>query len=184
MQSLPMTRVSVARAACAFQPRVLPNHTTTAFAAIRQQEFSTQAEFRSDKVRDLFERITSTCEKDDAKRLGDYLNNEVFGRPFLPNEFYYRGFGARRVSGAASSAPSPEEAQPVKVTVDLKLTGFDPKAKIKVIKEVRAIAALSLKEAKDLVEGAPKVIQKDLKPEQADEIKVKLEQVGATIELV
>ena len=69
-------------------------------------------------------------------------------------------------------------------TVDLKLSGFDAKNKIKVIKEVRAIAGLGLKEAKELVESAPKTIQKDLKPEQAEELKAKLEAVGAQIELV
>ena len=66
----------------------------------------------------------------------------------------------------------------------MKLTGFDAKAKIKVIKEVRAIAGLGLKEAKELVEGAPKIIKKDLKPEEAEELKKKLEEVGATIEIV
>jgi large subunit ribosomal protein L7/L12 len=71
-----------------------------------------------------------------------------------------------------------------KTIFDLKLVGFDAKAKIKVIKEVRAIAGLGLKEAKELVESAPKVIQKDLKQEKADELKAQLEAVGAEIELV
>jgi ribosomal protein L7/L12 len=57
-----------------------------------------------------------------------------------------------------------EKAPIVEKTVfDLKLLGFDAKSKIKVIKEVRAIAGLGLKEAKELVEGAPTIIQKDLK---------------------
>jgi large subunit ribosomal protein L7/L12 len=76
-----------------------------------------------------------------------------------------------------------EEEQGPK-TVDLKLTGYDEKSKIKVIKEVRAIAGLGLKEAKELVEGAPKVITKDLSPEAAAELKEKLEAVGAQVELV
>ena len=67
---------------------------------------------------------------------------------------------------------------------DLKLVGFDAKAKIKVIKEVRSIAGLGLKEAKELVESAPKVIQKDLKPEKAEELKAALEAVGAQVEVV
>jgi large subunit ribosomal protein L7/L12 len=67
----------------------------------------------------------------------------------------------------------------------LKLVGFDAASKIKVIKEIRAmIAGLGLKEAKEMVESAPKVIQKDLKPEQAQELKAKLEEIGAQIELV
>jgi large subunit ribosomal protein L7/L12 len=72
----------------------------------------------------------------------------------------------------------------VKTLFDLKLVGFDATSKIKVIKEVRAIAGLGLKEAKEMVEGFPKVILKDLKQEQADEFKVKLEELGAIIELV
>jgi large subunit ribosomal protein L7/L12 len=71
-----------------------------------------------------------------------------------------------------------------KTVFDLKLVSYDDKAKIKVIKEVRAIAGLGLKEAKELVEGAPKVIQKDLKKEEAEELKAKLEEIGAQIEIV
>eukprot|EP00985_Skeletonema_marinoi_P014268 scaffold7207_cov94-Skeletonema_marinoi.AAC.1 len=63
------------------------------------------------------------------------------------------------------------------------LTGFDAKAKIKVIKEVRAITALGLKEAKDLVEGAPSTVKKDIKMEEAEELKAKLEALGATVEI-
>ncbi|GKY96281.1 hypothetical protein MPSEU_000587600 [Mayamaea pseudoterrestris] len=74
-------------------------------------------------------------------------------------------------------------AETVKL-VDLKLTGFDEKSKIKVIKEVRSIAGLGLKEAKELVEGFPKTIQKGLTPEAAEELKAKLEAVGAKVDLV
>jgi len=81
--------------------------------------------------------------------------------------------------GAAEDAVVEE-----KTLFDLKLVGFDAKAKIKVIKEVRAIAGLGLKEAKELVEGAPKVVKKDIKKEEAEELQKKLEEVGATIEVV
>ena len=84
--------------------------------------------------------------------------------------------------GAAEEAEEEAVEEGPKV-VDLKLTGFDAKAKIKVIKEVRSIAGLGLKEAKELVEGAPAVIQKDLKPEQAEELKAQLEAIGATVEI-
>ena len=63
----------------------------------------------------------------------------------------------------------------------MKLTGFDAKAKIKVIKEVRAITGLGLKEAKDAVEGstgAPFAIKKDVSKEEADEILEKIKEVG------
>ena len=55
--------------------------------------------------------------------------------------------------------------------------------KIKVIKEVRGITGLGLKEAKDLVEGAPKTLKENVKKEEAEEMKAKLEAVGATVEL-
>ena len=55
--------------------------------------------------------------------------------------------------------------------------------KIEVIKEVRALTGLGLKEAKDLVEGAPKTIKEDANKEEADKIKSTLEKVGAKVEL-
>ncbi|MDJ0951606.1 MAG: 50S ribosomal protein L7/L12 [Alphaproteobacteria bacterium] len=55
--------------------------------------------------------------------------------------------------------------------------------KINVIKEVRAITSLGLKEAKDLVEAAPKPVKEGVKKEEAEEIKKKLEEAGATVEL-
>jgi len=93
----------------------------------------------------------------------------------------YGGGGAVQGAGGAVAA---EEVVEEKTIFDLKLVGFDAKAKIKVIKEVRSIAGLGLKEAKEMVEGAPKVIQKDLKQEKADELKAKLEAVGAVVEIV
>jgi len=88
-------------------------------------------------------------------------------------------------SGETSSAKEEEVAKvEEKVIFDLKLEGFDPKAKIKVIKEVRAITGLGLKEAKELVEGAPKVIQKGIKKEEAEKLKEVLVAAGAIIEIV
>ncbi|MEC7437887.1 MAG: 50S ribosomal protein L7/L12, partial [Pseudomonadota bacterium] len=56
-------------------------------------------------------------------------------------------------------------------------------SKINVIKEVRAVTSLGLKEAKDLVEGAPKPIKEGVSKEEAEEIKGKLEEAGATVEV-
>jgi large subunit ribosomal protein L7/L12 len=87
--------------------------------------------------------------------------------------------------GGDDDDDGPEAAAVEEKTIfDIKLTAFDAKSKIKVIKEVRAIAGLGLKEAKEMVEGAPKTILKDIKKEQAEEIKIKLEELGATIEIV
>jgi len=67
---------------------------------------------------------------------------------------------------------------------ELKLVGYDAKSKIKVIKEMRTIVAgLGLKEAKEMVESVPKVFQKDLKEDAANEIKAKLEAVGGEVEM-
>ena len=65
---------------------------------------------------------------------------------------------------------------------NLILTGFGEK-KINVIKEVRAITGLGLKEAKDLVEGVPKPVKEGAAKDEADEIKSKLEEAGATVEV-
>jgi len=78
-----------------------------------------------------------------------------------------------------------EEVQEKKKLFELKLLGFEAKSKIKVIKEIRSLMSdLGLKEAKELVESAPKVIQKDLSEEQAQEMKQKLEEVGAQVEML
>jgi large subunit ribosomal protein L7/L12 len=82
------------------------------------------------------------------------------------------------VGGAAPAAEAVEE----KDEFDVILAAFGEK-KINVIKEVRAITGLGLKEAKDLVEGAPKTVKEGIKKEEAEEIKKKLEEAGATVEL-
>ena len=90
------------------------------------------------------------------------------------------GAGGGGGGGAAAEAEAPKEE---KTKFEVKLTGFDAKSKIKVIKEVRAITGLGLKEAKALVEGFPKSVKKDMKQEDADALKEKLEAVGAIIEI-
>ncbi|MGD1019709.1 MAG: 50S ribosomal protein L7/L12 [Verrucomicrobiia bacterium] len=83
-------------------------------------------------------------------------------------------------AGPAGAAAAP--AAEVKTTFDvvLKETGAN---KIGVIKEVRAVTSLGLKEAKDLVEGAPKTVKEGATKEEAEEIKKKLEAAGAKVEL-
>ena len=142
------------------------------------------SEFQHARAQDLFDRITQKCSKEDMPLLANEII-KILGRDFRPNEFYYTGFGGKRVAAGAAGGEAEVPAAPeVKTSVDVKLAAYDAKAKIKVIKEVRAICGLGLKEAKELVESAPKIIQKDLKPEQAEELKAKLEEIGATIELV
>ena len=80
--------------------------------------------------------------------------------------------------GAAAAAPAAEEQ--TEFTVVLKGAGAK---KIQVIKEVRAVTNLGLKEAKDLVEGAPGVVKEGVSKQEAEEIKKKLEAQGAVVEL-
>src|SRR5262249_2248694 len=79
--------------------------------------------------------------------------------------------------GGAAAAPAEEETQ---VTVVLAAIGDK---KIEVIKEVRAVTGLGLKEAKDLVEGAPKPVKEGIPKDEAEKIKATLEKVGAKVEL-
>ena len=81
-------------------------------------------------------------------------------------------------AGGAAATPVAE----VKTTFDVVLKETGPN-KIGVIKEVRAVTSLGLKEAKDLVEGAPKTVKEGVTKEEAEEIKKKLEAAGAKVEL-
>ncbi|MHA1550008.1 MAG: 50S ribosomal protein L7/L12 [Alphaproteobacteria bacterium] len=83
---------------------------------------------------------------------------------------------------AVAAAGGAAEAAEEKTEFDVVLTAVGDK-KINVIKEVRTITALGLKEAKDLVDGAPKTIKEGVKKEEAEEMKKKLTEAGATVEL-
>ena len=90
---------------------------------------------------------------------------------------------AAPVAVAAAAAPGAEAAAAEeKDSFDVVLASIGDK-KINVIKEVRAITGLGLKEAKDLVESAPKPVKEGVGKDEAEELKAKLEEVGATIEL-
>ena len=88
------------------------------------------------------------------------------------------------VSAAVAAAPAAAAAAPQEEKTDFSifLTSFGDK-KINVIKEVRAITGLGLKEAKDLVEAAPKEVKKGVPKKEAEEVKKKLEAAGAKVEL-
>lgn len=92
------------------------------------------------------------------------------------------------VSAAAAVAVAPAAGggeaavEEVKTEFDVVLTAMGEK-KINVIKEVRAITGLGLKEAKEFVESAPKTVKEGIPQEEADELKAKLEAVGASVEI-
>ncbi len=125
----------------------------------------------SGPVKELGDKIV-TLNLMQAKELADYLK-EVYGIEPAAG-------GAVMMAGPAAAAPA--EAAPEKTTFDVILTGFGDK-KIQVIKEVRALTGLGLKEAKDLVDGVPKPVKEGVSKEDAEAAKKQLEAAGATIEL-
>jgi large subunit ribosomal protein L7/L12 len=87
---------------------------------------------------------------------------------------------AAPAAGAAGAAPAVEE----KDEFDVVLTGMsDPGKKIGIIKAVREVTSLGLKEAKDLVEAAPKAVKEGVPKDEAEAVKKKLTDAGATVEL-
>jgi large subunit ribosomal protein L7/L12 len=89
---------------------------------------------------------------------------------------------AAPVAVAAAAAAAPAEAAVEQTEFDVILAAIGEK-KINVIKEVRAITSLGLKEAKDLVEAAPKAVKEGVNKEEAAKIKKQLEDAGATVEI-
>ncbi len=105
----------------------------------------------------------------EAKELNDLLEEKGI-----------KAAAAVDVAGPAGGGDAPAAEE--KDEFDVVLTGAGDK-KINVIKEVRAITGLGLKEAKDLVEGAPKAVKEAASKTEAEEIKAKLEAAGASVEL-
>ena len=89
------------------------------------------------------------------------------------------------VSAAAMAAPAAAAAPAVeeKTEFDVVLTGFDAAAKIKVIKVVREVTGQGLAEAKAAVEGTPKTLKEAVSKDEAEDLKKKLEEAGAKVEL-
>ncbi len=92
------------------------------------------------------------------------------------------GVSAAAAVAVAGPAAAPAEAAEEKTEFDVILTG-DGGKKIQVIKEVRAITALGLTEAKALVEAAPKAIKEGVSKAEAEDIKKKIEEAGGTVDI-
>ena len=93
-------------------------------------------------------------------------------------------FGVSAAAAVAVAAPAAEAAAvEEKTEFDVVLEGFDAAAKIKVIKEVRALTGLGLSEAKAAVEGAPKAIKEGVSKDDAEAAKAKLEEAGGKVAL-
>ena len=125
----------------------------------------------SDEIKSLGDQIAELTLKK-AKELSDYLENQYDIKPAAG--------GAVVMSGGGGDGGG--EAAEAQTEFDVILTGFGDK-KIGVIKEVRGITGLGLKEAKDMVEGVPTKIKEGVSKEDAEEIKKKLEEAGASAEI-
>ena len=109
-----------------------------------------------------------------AKELGDYLKEE--------HGLEAAAGGVVMAAGPAAGAAAPAAAveEPTEFNVVLLEAGA---TKIQVIKEVRAVTGLGLKEAKDLVDGAPKTVKESMPKKDAEELKKKLETAGAKVDV-
>jgi large subunit ribosomal protein L7/L12 len=131
----------------------------------------------------------TTTFADNIKTLGDSLVNmkvlEVLQLTKYLKETYNLEAAAVAVAGPAAgggAAPAGEAAPAAKTEFDVSLEAIGPN-KIQVIKVVRAATQLGLKEAKDLVEAAPKEVKTGLSKEDAEKLKKELEDTGATVKI-
>jgi large subunit ribosomal protein L7/L12 len=127
------------------------------------------------EIKDLGDKIVALSLKQ-AVELAGYLKDTYGIEPAAGGAVMMAGPAAGG-AGAAAAAPAEE-----KTTFDVVLAAAGDK-KINVIKVVRAATGLGLKEAKDLVEGAPKVVKEALPKADADKLKAELEKEGAKVEL-
>ena len=123
----------------------------------------------------------------DLKKLAEELVNLTLLEAGELKNILKDEYGIEPAAGAVAVAAAPgagggDAAAEEKTEFDVILAGAGDK-KINVIKEVRGITGLGLKEAKDLVEGAPKPVKEGVSKAEAEEIKKKLEEAGASVEL-
>lgn len=124
----------------------------------------------SGATKEMGDKIVALTLKD-AKELSDYLKDEHGIEPAT-------GGGAVMIAPDGGGAEAAEE----QTEFDVVLENFGDK-KIPVIKVVRAATSLGLKEAKDLVEGAPQKVKEGISKEDAEKLKTELEEVGATVSI-
>lgn len=123
------------------------------------------------EIKEIAEQLVGLTVKE-ASELANLLEEEYGIKPAA---------AAVAVAGPAAGGDGAEAAEE-QTEFDVILAGIGDK-KINVIKEVRAITGLGLKDAKELVDGAPSTIKEAAPKEEADQIKAKLEEAGATVEL-
>jgi len=144
-----------------------------AVATKTEQKDSKEPKKWSNEIKKLGDKIVGLTLMQ-AKELGDYLKEEYGIEPAAG--------GAVMMAGPTPAATAAAEEAEEKTSFDVILKEFGDK-KIQVIKEVRALTGLGLKEAKDLVDGVPKPVKQSLSKEDAEAAKAQLEAAGAVVEL-
>lgn len=126
---------------------------------------------------------------DDIKTLGDKIVTLTVAKAVELSEYMEEvhkikpAGGGVMVAAGPAAGPAAAEKPAEKTEFTVSLDGFDAAKKINVIKVVREITGLGLKEAKDLVEGAPKPVKENVSKEDAEKIKKQLEDGGAKVSL-
>ena len=143
-------------------------------ASAQEQEQKKETKTQEIKLSQEAEKLVKTIEGMNVLELSDLVK-------VLEDKFGVSASMPVMVAGAVGAAAAGEqEEEKTSFTIELAKVGPN---KIQVIKEIRAITSLGLKEAKDLVDSAPKPVKEGVNKEEAEEIKKKLIAVGATVEL-
>ena len=130
---------------------------------------------------------TATVEvSDDIKSLGDQLSGLTLKQAVDLKDYLKSAYGIEPAAGGAvmmSAGPAAaEEEKEIQTSFDVVLKSFGD-SKMNVIKAVRTITGLGLKEAKDLVEGAPKTVKEGVDKDEAEKLQKELKEAGAEVEL-
>ena len=125
----------------------------------------------------------------EIQELGDRLVTLTVGKAVELGDYLEQRHGIKPAASAVATAPvgtgvtAAPEKPPEQTEFTVQLDGFDAAKKINVIKVVREITGLGLKEAKDVVEGSPKPIKENISKEEAEKLKKQLEDGGAKVSL-
>ena len=130
---------------------------------------------------------TATVEvSDDIKKLGDSLSSLTLKQAVDLKDYLKSAYGIEPAAGGgmmmAAGPAAAEEEKEIQTSFDVVLKSFG-ESKMNVIKTVRTITGLGLKEAKDLVEGAPKTVKEGVDKDEAEKLKKELTEAGAEVEL-
>ncbi len=167
-----------------YHPTSIARHYATSSTTTSSRTGETIPAFASPRVEELFQKII-WLDMVEVHLLAELIN-EKMGITISDAERERMARGGGRGGGKGNADVDDVPAEPIveKTTFDVKLIGFDAKNKIKVIKEVRSLTNLGLKEAKELVEGVPATLKKNIKKEEAEELKALLEGLGAQVDIV